>query len=150
MMTSQLNVNYTEEHITTLHFTYEFGKEKEYYKIKLDIKRESKKPLRTNLLLFLLLGGAQDLLPLGEHVEVHGREEGDVQQHDDHHHQGEGECGVQPVGQLQGQHAGLAGVTQAGVAHQQLPRHAHRVGHREESVPVRRCGYARAEGMLEE
>jgi hypothetical protein len=41
-------------------------------------------------------------------------------------------------------------VTQAGVAHQQLPRHAHRVGHREESVPVRRCGYARAEGMLEE
>jgi hypothetical protein len=38
MMTSQLNVNYIKEHIIMLHFTYEFGKEKEYYKIKLDIK----------------------------------------------------------------------------------------------------------------
>jgi hypothetical protein len=41
-------------------------------------------------------------------------------------------------------------VTQAGVAHQQLPRHAHRVGHREEGVPGRRAGYAWAVGILYE
>ena len=29
-----------------------------------------------------LVTGAQDLLPLGEHVEVHGGEEGDVEEHD--------------------------------------------------------------------
>ena len=68
-------------------------------------------------------------------MEVHGREEGDVEQHDGPDHQGEAEGGIQPVGQLHGHDPGLVGVAQAGQAHQQLPRHAHRVGNDKEGVP---------------
>ena len=49
--------------------------------------------------LFLLLC-AENLLPLTEHVHVHGGKEGDVEQHGDEDEQGEAEAGVEFVGQM--------------------------------------------------
>ena len=49
--------------------------------------------------LFLLLG-TKNLLPLTEHVHVHGGKEGDVEQHGDEDEQGEAEAGVEFVGQV--------------------------------------------------
>ena len=44
-----------------------------------------------------LVGGAQYFLPLGEHVEVHGGEEGDVEEHDAEDDQGERERNVERI-----------------------------------------------------
>ena len=50
-----------------------------------------------------LLGAPQNLLPLSEHVEVHGGEEGDVADHDAQDEEGEGEGHVDGVGQVDGE-----------------------------------------------
>jgi len=49
------------------------------------------------------VGGAQDFLPLGEHVEVHGGEEGDVEQHDAEDDQGERERNVERIWKVDGE-----------------------------------------------
>ena len=49
------------------------------------------------------MGGAQDLLPLGEHVEVHGGEEGDVEEHDAEDDQGERERDVKRIWKVDGE-----------------------------------------------
>ena len=48
-------------------------------------------------------GGAQDFLPLGEHVEVHGGEEGDVEEHDAEDDQGEGERDIERIWKVDGE-----------------------------------------------
>jgi len=59
--------------------------------------------------LFLLLS-AENLLPLTEHVHVHGREEGDVEQHGDEDEQGEAEAGVEFVWQVYAENVVMVGV----------------------------------------
>ena len=54
------------------------------------------------------MGGAQYFLPLGEHVEVHGGEEGDVEEHDAEDDQGEGEGDVESIGKVDGEKVLLA------------------------------------------
>ena len=50
-----------------------------------------------------LVGGAQYFLPLGEHVEVHGGEEGDVEEHDAEDDQGERERDVERIWKVDGE-----------------------------------------------
>ena len=50
-----------------------------------------------------LVGGAQYFLPLGEHVEVHGGEEGDVEEHDAEDDQGERERNVERIWKVDGE-----------------------------------------------
>lgn len=47
--------------------------------------------------LIQLVGGAQDFLSLSKHVKVHGREEGDVEEHDAKDDQREGEGHVKSI-----------------------------------------------------
>ena len=47
--------------------------------------------------LVQLVGGAQDFLSLSKHVQVHGREEGDVEEHDAEDDQGEVEGDVESI-----------------------------------------------------
>ena len=90
----------------------------------------------SNLLLFLfLLLYAKDLFPLAKHVHVHGREEGDVEQHGDEDEEREAEAGVESVGEVEAEEVPLVGVLQPRQLAQQLPRHAGGVGHDEECVP---------------
>ena len=51
------------------------------------------------LLVFLCCRSAQNLLPLSKHVEVHGREQWDVDQHDKDHDQVEVEGEIELVGE---------------------------------------------------
>ena len=50
-----------------------------------------------------LVGGAQYFLPLGEHVEVHGGEEGDVEEHDAEDDQGERERDIERIWKVDGE-----------------------------------------------
>ena len=74
---------------------------------------------RTFVSLFLLR--SENFLPLSEHVQVHGREERDVEQHGDQYEQGEAEGGVELVRQVEAQHVLLVGVEETGVLTEELP-----------------------------
>ena len=50
-----------------------------------------------------LVGSAQYFLPLGEHVEVHGGEEGDVEEHDAEDDQGERERDIERIWKVDGE-----------------------------------------------
>ena len=54
------------------------------------------------------MGGAQDFLSLSKHMQVHGREEGDVEEHDAEDDQGEGEGDVESIGKVDGEKVLLA------------------------------------------
>ena len=54
------------------------------------------------------MGGAQDFLSLSEHMQVHGREEGDVEEHDAEDDQREGEGDVESIGKVDGEKVLLA------------------------------------------
>ena len=54
------------------------------------------------------MGSAQDFLSLSKHMQVHGREEGDVEEHDAEDDQREGEGDVESIGKVDGEKVLLA------------------------------------------
>ena len=54
-------------------------------------------------------------------MQVHGREERDVEQHGDQYEQGEAKGGVELVRQVEAQHVLLVGVEETGVLTEELP-----------------------------
>jgi len=82
-----------------------------------------------------LVGSAQYFLPLGEHVEVHGGEEGDVEQHDAEDDQGEGERNVERIWKVDGEKILLKTVYHGRVGAKEFPSDPGGIGDDEESVP---------------
>ena len=86
----------------------------------------------TGFLFFFL--GSQHLLPLTEHVEVHGGEERDVEQHGNQDEEGEAEAGVESVGEMIAEDIIIVGIEETSPLTEQLSSDSSRVGDDEESV----------------
>ena len=67
-------------------------------------------------------------------MHVHGREEGDVEEHGHQDKEGEAEAGIEAVREADTEDVMLVGVGQALELTQQLTRHSSGVGDNEESI----------------
>ena len=70
-------------------------------------------------------------------MHVHGREEGDVEQHGHQDEQGETEACIEFVWQMNAENIMLMGVGQASQLAQQLPSHSSGIGNYEECISIR-------------
>ena len=69
-------------------------------------------------------------------MKIHGREEGNVEQHGHQDEQGETEAGVETVGQVEAEDVFVVGIEQSCPLAQQLSSHTSGVGNDEECVPT--------------
>jgi len=67
-------------------------------------------------------------------MEVHGREEGDVEEHDAEDDQREGEGDVESIGKVDGEKVVLAAVDHGGIRTKEFSSDSGRVGNDEEGV----------------
>lgn len=86
-------------------------------------------------LYFAVAGRPEHLLALGKHVQVHLREERNVEEHDKPEEVQVGESEIKFVGHLDGPHFLCACVTLSPVEAQQLARHTDRVQNDKGCVP---------------
>ena len=83
--------------------------------------------------LFLLFD-SQNFLPLSKHVHVHGREEGDVGQHDDQDDQREAKGGIEHIGQMNREDILFQGLNKGNIGADQLTRDSNGIGNDEKCV----------------